>query len=189
MISYIGKNFSVFSNLSAGFCVITVKPPRKWGNVEQLNNDVIMNAIVEILVPLGVCVALPVLIVWLVVRARQNDTNRRAEVMLKAIEMGVPVDPDLFKTKKAKGTIKEGLLEKLTGACITSLMGVAFLVCTLAFPNLLKGWGFAGSRYLPFAGAVLLAVGIGLFISYFAGKKMLAKEIEAEEKKLSDGKE
>jgi hypothetical protein len=27
----------------------------------------------------------------------------------------------------------------------------------------------------------MLAVGIGLFISYFAGKKMLAKEIEAEE--------
>jgi len=37
--------------------------------------------------------------------------------------------------------------------------------------------------WLP-AGCVLLAVGIGLFISYFVGKKLLAKEIEAEEKKL-----
>ena len=37
--------------------------------------------------------------------------------------------------------------------------------------------------WLP-AGCVLLAVGIGLFISYFAGKKLLAKEMEAEEKKL-----
>ena len=34
------------------------------------------------------------------------------------------------------------------------------------------------------AGGILLAVGLGLFISYFAGKKMLAKEIEAEEKSL-----
>jgi hypothetical protein len=36
----------------------------------------------------------------------------------------------------------------------------------------------------PVAGGVLLAVGIGLFITYFVGKKMLAKEMEAEEKKL-----
>ena len=34
----------------------------------------------------------------------------------------------------------------------------------------------------------MLAVGIGLFISYFAGKKMLAKEIEAEEKGLLENK-
>ena len=33
-------------------------------------------------------------------------------------------------------------------------------------------------------GAVIFAVGIAIFISYFAGKRMLAKEIEAEEKEL-----
>ena len=143
---------------------------------------------IGILVPLGVCVVLPVLIVWLVVRARQNDTNRRAEVMLKAIEMGVPVDADLFKAKKAKGTIKENLLEKLSGGCITGLMGSAFLICSFAFPKIVSGWGFAG-KYMPFAGTVLLAVGAGLLISYFCGKKLLAKEIEVEEKKLSEGNE
>jgi hypothetical protein len=42
---------------------------------------------------------------------------------------------------------------------------------------------FLNKLWLP-AGCVLLAVGIGLFISYFVGKKMLAKEIEVEEKKL-----
>ena len=35
---------------------------------------------------------------------------------------------------------------------------------------------------------MLLAVSVGLFVSYFAGKKMLAKEIEAEEKELFDNK-
>lgn len=37
--------------------------------------------------------------------------------------------------------------------------------------------------WLP-AGCVLLAVGIGFFITYFTGKRMLAKEMEAEERKL-----
>ena len=33
-------------------------------------------------------------------------------------------------------------------------------------------------------GGVLLAIGIALFIVYFVGKKMLAKEIEAEERSI-----
>ena len=135
----------------------------------------------NILVPIAVCVVLPVLIVWLIGRVRQNDTNRKAEVMLKAIESGATVDPEFFKSSKVKKqkTIKQDLLEKLNGACITGLMGVAFIV--LSF---FKGLNSTVSSYLPFAGAVMMAVGIGLFISYFAGKKMLAKEMEAEEKNL-----
>lgn len=38
------------------------------------------------------CIALPVSIVWMVQRSRQNETNKKAEIMLKAIEAGVPVD-------------------------------------------------------------------------------------------------
>ena len=37
---------------------------------------------------------------------------------------------------------------------------------------------------LPIAGFILLAVGLAMFISYFVGKNMLAKEIEAEENTL-----
>jgi hypothetical protein len=79
------------------------------------------------------------------------------------------------------------LLEKLNGACITGLMGIIFL--TLGIIKTLN-WEFGRNMFLnkwwlP-AGGVLLAVGIGLFVSYSVGKKMLAKEIEAEEKKLSE---
>lgn len=137
-----------------------------------------MNA-VEIWIPLGVCVILPIMIVWLVTRVRQNEINRKAEIMLKALEAGVELDPALFKEKKDdRMKTKSDLLDKLSGACITSLMGVAFLVAH--FLGLFPGW----AGYLPLAGVILLAVGIGLFISYFVGKKFLAKEIEAEEKKL-----
>lgn len=138
--------------------------------------------------PVFICVVLPVSIVWLVARTRQQETNRKADIMLKAIEAGVPVDMTQFepaKKQKTSKSIKQDLLEKLNGACITGLMGIGFL--TLGILRTLN-WEFGhrmflNKLWLP-AGCVLLAVGIGLFISYFVGKKMLAKEIEAEEKKL-----
>ena len=138
-------------------------------------------------VPVFICVILPVVVVWLVTRAKQNETNRKADIMLKAIEAGVPVDMDQFKSakKKAPVSIKQDLLDKLNGACITSLMGIGFL--TLGILRIvITDFGrntLLNKFWLP-AGCVLLAVGIGLFISYFVGKKLLAKEIEAEEKKL-----
>jgi len=139
--------------------------------------------LVEILVPIAICVVLPVMIVWLISRVRQNETNRKAEIMLKAIENGQSIDPELFKTEKKKTSIKQDLLEKLNGACITSLMGLAFL-----FFYLFKGKDFGFDHFLPYASGAMLAVGFGLFISYFVGKKMLAKEIEAEEKELLEKK-
>ena len=131
------------------------------------------------LVPIAVCVVLPVLIVFIIGRVRQNETNRKAEVMLKAIENGQSIDPEIFKSNKKKASIKQDLLDKLNGACITTLMGLAFLLLCL-----FKVTTFGFDAFLPYAAAAMLAAGIGLFVSYFAGKKMLAKEIEAEEKDL-----
>ena len=140
----------------------------------------------DILVPIFICVVLPVTIVWLVARTKQNETNKKAEIMLKAIESGATVDMNQFNTeKKGPKTIKQDLLEKFTGACITTFMGIAFLgwaVIGYLNPEYTDGRLF--NKLAPMTGGVLLAVGIGLFISYFVGKKMLAKEIEAEEKKL-----
>ena len=39
----------------------------------------------DILLPLGVCVVLPVMIVWLITRARQNETNKKTEINSKLI--------------------------------------------------------------------------------------------------------
>ncbi|MBR5100237.1 MAG: hypothetical protein IKX34_02910 [Bacteroidales bacterium] len=142
----------------------------------------------EVLLPICICVVLPVLIVWMVSRARQNETNRKAEIMLKAIENGVPIDTALFKSdNKKKRSLKKELLEKLNGACITSLLGAAFLALYFVGGEVANHFFMAG--FYPVAGAVMVAVGIGLFISYFAGKKMLAKEIEAEEKGLTEEKQ
>lgn len=143
-------------------------------------------------VPVFVCVVLPIVIVWLVARTRQNEANRKAEIMLKAIEAGVPVDMSQFEPAKKKSakSIKQELLDKLNGAIITGLMGIGFLVLGIlrAIDPQFGLNTFLNKWWLP-AGGVLLAVGIGLFISYYVGKKMLAKEIEAEENALNQPKE
>lgn len=144
----------------------------------------------DILVPICICVILPVLIVWMVMRARKNETDKKAEIMLKAIEAGVPVDMEQFSKKKTPVSLKKELLDKFNGACIVSLLGVVFLTLGIigrmnpGFNDFLLG---SNAFMLP-AGGIMMAVGIGLFISYFVSKKMLAKEIEAEEKALEEQK-
>lgn len=138
-----------------------------------------------ILLPLGICVALPVLIVWLVMRARQNEINRKTEVMLKAIETGVEIDKSFFSSQVKQTTIKERLLGKLTAAYICAFLGVIGLIISIIW------WKESSCNiyeypipYLMLGGGILLAVGLAFLMSYFIGKKMLAKEIEFEEKKL-----
>ena len=53
----------------------------------------------DILTPIFICVVLPVAIVWLVMRTKQNETNKTAEIIIKAIESGNPIDQDFFKTQ------------------------------------------------------------------------------------------
>ena len=60
----------------------------------------------EFLTSIGVCVVLPVLIVWLVLRYKKHNLDRRTEVLIKAMEAGIPIDENLLKSpttpKKAK---------------------------------------------------------------------------------------
>ena len=144
-----------------------------------------MGELVGILVSLGICVALPVLIVWLVTRTRQNEINKKTEIMLKAIESGATIDADFFKDaqKKQKST-KERLLNRLIWGCAASILGVGLAVLGIV---LWVNWNGTSSNDsivpLVFAG-IFLAIGIALFIGFFVGRKMLAKEMEAEEKAL-----
>lgn len=136
----------------------------------------------KILVPIFICVVLPVTIVWLITRARQNETNRKTEVMLKAIEAGATIDANLFKNSKDSLTIKERLLKRLTGGCIFSLMGVVFTIIGIVNRNMAHD---NDAFTIPVLfGGIFFAIGVALLVVFFVGRKMLAKEMEAEEKFL-----
>ena len=139
----------------------------------------------EILVPIAICVVLPVMIVWLINRTRQNETNRKTEIMLKAIESGATIDADFFKAQqeqKAPKTLKEKLLNRLTAGCVCTFIGIAAVVVCFVLEAKL-GWDHVGDYMLTF-GAISIAIGIAFLLVFFVGKKMLTKEMEAEDKAL-----
>ncbi len=143
-----------------------------------MNNAYVLQDIINVM---GICVVLPIAIVWLINRRKTNETNRRAEILLKAIEAGSTVDLNLFKEQQEQKSIKEKLLDRLTAAWVATLVGlpiIAFgisMYCLLEHPN-------EGLLVIACIGGIILAVGIALFGVYFAGKKLLATEIEAEAK-------
>jgi len=140
----------------------------------------------DILIPIGICVVLPIIVVWLNTRKSQNETNKKTEIMLKAIEAGATIDTDLFKTQLTPAkTIKEKLLARLTAACVVSAIGLSVCITTLIL-SYIGGVPTQDIQVFIFIGGIILAVGIALFIVYFVGKRMLAREIEAEEKSLEN---
>jgi len=140
-----------------------------------------MNAYVlkDIINVIGICVVLPIVIVWLINRRRTNETNRRAEILLKAIEAGATVDLNLFQEPQKQRSIKEKLLDRLTAAWVATLIGLPIIAFGISM-YCLTDEGLL--LVIACIGGIILAVGIALFGVYFAGKKLLATEIEAEAK-------
>ena len=143
-----------------------------------------MNGVVELfetLLPIFVVVVLPVMVVWLVTRASLKKNEQKMAVLVKAIENGVDIDPALLVSETEGGrNTKMKLVRKLTTGVICAIIGLAVLICTQldAFD------GVAGIHMLYIIGGVLIAVGAAYILAFFVGRKYLAPEIEAEEKKL-----
>jgi hypothetical protein len=143
------------------------------------------NHFFDALIPICICVVLPTLVIWLIGRVKQNETNRKAEIMLKALDNGAIIDSDYLKGLSGSKTIKERLLGRLTGASVTGVLGLALILVAL-IPDWPGEWVFSDSPapMLVILGGILLAIGIALFIVYFTGKKLMAKEIVSEEKQI-----
>ena len=143
-----------------------------------------MNGVIDLfetLLPIFVMVVLPVMVVWLVTRARLKKNEQKMAVLVKAIENGVDIDPALLVSETEGGrNTKMKLVRKLTTGVICAIIGLAVLICTQldAFD------GVAGIHMLYIIGGVLIAVGAAYILAFFVGRKYLAPEIEAEEKKL-----
>ena len=144
----------------------------------------IMNGVVELfetLLPIFVVVVLPVMVVWLVTRASLKKNEQKMAVLVKAIENGVDIDPALLVSETEGGrNTKMKLVRKLTTGVICAIIGLAVLICT----QLEAFEGVAGIEMLYIIGGVLIAVGAAYILAFFVGRKYLAPEIEAEEKKL-----
>ena len=137
--------------------------------------------LVPILVPIFLCVVLPVSIVYIVFRAAMNNDNKRAEVLIKAIEANNGIDADRLADAlaKPKKTAREILNLRLLRGSIFSLIGLLFAgvgvfnYCNDSHPD---------SVTVPFlCGAISLAIGIGYLIVFFFSRKHVEDEVVAED--------
>lgn len=140
--------------------------------------------LVQVLVPISICVVLPVMIVWIVAKARAQEVNKRTEVILAAIEKNSDLDVDKFfqKMSPEKHTIKERLLAKHQKGLIMTVIGGSGLIGCIAWLLFLPYDVFMVfvMSVMSVVFVALLAVGIGFFVNYKVGKKMLEKEMQAE---------
>ena len=146
-----------------------------------------MNHLAEILVPIACCCILPIVVVWLIARRRMNETNARTQIALAAIEKNPDMDIEELLKKVSKGgkLLKEKLLTKLFWGTLSSLLGIG-LIGFGAWLGYVGGGGVDDPMAAACFGLIALGVGIAFLINYFVGKRMLAKEIEAEEKRLTE---
>lgn len=135
--------------------------------------------LVELLIPLGVAVVLPITIVAIVFKSALASERNRKEIILAALEKNPNLNvEDLVKRmKKSEKLIKEKLLARLEYGCLCCLMGVAFVLLYF-FLSVQK-------EILIIAGAALIAIGIAFLVGYFVGRRMLEKEILAEEQSMN----
>ncbi|WP_278888409.1 DUF6249 domain-containing protein [Leyella stercorea] len=135
--------------------------------------------LVQLLVPIGVAVVLPITIVAIVFKSALASERNRKEIVLAVLEKNPDIDVEqLMKNlKKSEKLIKEKLLAKLQRGCLCCLMGVA-LVLLYFFPSV-------QNEFLIIAGTALIAIGIAFLVGYFVGRRMLEKEILAEEQSMN----
>ena len=138
------------------------------------------------LVPIAVCCVLPIMVVWLIVRRNMNETNQRTQIVLAAIEKNPEMDIEeiMKKISPKPKLLKEKLLTKLLWGSLATLLGIG-LIGLGAWLGYVGGGGTDDPFVSVCFGLIALGVGIAFLVNYFVGKKMLAKEIEAEEKRVT----
>jgi small-conductance mechanosensitive channel len=115
-----------------------------------------------------------------------NETNARTQIVTAALEKNPDMDVEelLKKISPKKKLLKEKLLTKLLWGFITSLLGIGLIVLGIYMKSSGLGIDVDVQTALCF-GLILLAIGAAFIINYGVGRKMLAKEIEAEESKTT----
>ena len=135
----------------------------------------------------GLCIALPLIIVWLTNKRKNHEIDKKTEILMTLLEKNPNLEPTEVLDKlnmsqePFKKPLKEKLLDNLLTGCICTLIGIV-----LFFTHLFD-FVFLGNKTTGVVGGgVLTAVGIAFIIYYLVSKKTLQAEIETEEKRLTE---
>ena len=133
--------------------------------------------IVNALIPITVSGVMPIAITALIARAYVKKSEHKMNVMIKAIENGADIDQNALMgiKSKVKSTRME-LVNRLGSGVVFTVMGLMFVLSAVFGLSSFPSWGY-------YPGFPLLAVGIGLLVSFFYGKVYLKSQIEKEDKR------
>nr|WP_315391771.1 hypothetical protein [uncultured Prevotella sp.] len=141
-------------------------------------NYVILNSIIDSLVPIACGVVLPIVMVWLYYRNEQLEATKRSEIVMAAIEKNPEVDVQEFLSKlnPPKKSYKEQLMTKMHWEVLWGtlcMIGGTVMIVTIVIVSILKGFDDSVIPFGAVFGIVPLAVGCGLLAAYNSAKKTL----------------
>ena len=144
----------------------------------MIMNYVILNSIIESLVPIACGVVLPIVMVWLYYRNEQLEATKRSEIVIAAIEKNPEIDVQEFlnKLNPPKKSYKEQLMTKMHQELLWGticLIGGAITILVIITLSILQGFA---EEFIPIGsilGVVPLAAGCGLLAAYNNAKKTL----------------
>lgn len=132
----------------------------------------------EILVPIFVCVVLPVSIVLIIYLNSVNKTNKQAALLMKAMEVNKDFDADkLAEAFRAPlKSAKEIANVRLLRGCIFSLVGFVLFLYGVLADCILKENDAEDMFFMSMFGACVFVVGLSYLIVYFVSLKALKRE-------------
>ncbi|MBW4712649.1 hypothetical protein KZY63_08260 [Prevotella histicola] len=141
-------------------------------------NYVILNSIIESLVPIAIVVVFPIVMVWLYYRDEQLKATKRSEIIMAVIEKNPEVDVQEFlnKLNPPKKSYKEQLMTKMHQELLWGticLIGGAITILVIITLSILQGFAEEFISIGSIFGIVPLAVGCGLLAAYNNAKKTL----------------
>ena len=141
-------------------------------------NILLLGTLISDLIPMGFVVALPILYVWLTQRNKQNETDKRSEIVMAIIEKNPDIDVQEFlnKLNPPKQSFKEKMLKimhyEILWGTICFIGGIVTISVIIAV-SILQGFV---EEFIPIGsifGVAPLAVGCGLLAAYNNAKKTL----------------
>ena len=146
--------------------------------------------IVGLFIVLGTAVILPITIVFLVSRRKMQSEKNRKEIILAALEKNADIDIEelVKKMNKPEKLLKEKLLKKLQWGMLAFFLGIGLIGFGL-YLELTNAGLYSDMLTYICGGVASFAIGIAFLANYHIGKKMLAKEMEAEEQKMRQSKQ
>lgn len=142
----------------------------------------------DVLVPIVVAGIMPIAIVMIIFTASMNNDNKRAAVLMKAIESNNSIDADKLAQAmtKPRKTPREILNGRLLRGCIFSFCGIGLIISALlAWANGVEFGADPVSVPMMFGG-ISLAVGLSFLIVYFVTRKDVGNAADGNDEQPRD---